>query len=57
MQEKPNDDLKERLNEVYFENRALKSNLTEAQTNLSLLRSEIASIKQSYEEKCYELEM
>jgi Ras and EF-hand domain-containing protein len=56
-QEKPNDDLKERLNEVYFENRALKSNLTEAQTNLSLLRSEMASIKQNYEEKCYELEM
>ena len=57
MNDKPNDDLKARMEEVCNENRSLRCNLTEAQTNLSLLRTEITTIKQNYEEKCYELEM
>jgi len=55
-QEKPtSDDLRARLDELNEENRSLKRSLTDAQTNLALQRSEVASLKAQCEEKCYEL--
>lgn len=44
------------MDELNHENRQLKSALTDAQTNLAILRSEIASLRQQYEEKRDELE-
>lgn len=56
-QDKPSEEIKSRLEETVYENRHLRSNLTDAQTSLAVMRSEIATLRQLYEEKCYELEM
>ena len=48
-------DFKTRLEDVQQENRFLKTNLTDSQTNLALLKSELTTLKHEYEEKCYEL--
>ncbi len=52
----PADDTKARLDELTQENRHLRSALTDAQTNLALLRSEIATVRQQFDEKKDELE-
>ena len=49
------DDVKARLDELTEENRSLKRCLTDAQTTLALQRSEVATVKSQWEEKCYEL--
>ncbi|GFO19087.1 ras and EF-hand domain-containing protein [Plakobranchus ocellatus] len=49
--------LKKRLEEIQQENRVLKSELTDAQTNLALIRSQMTSVKQKLEEKNHELEV
>ncbi|CAD5124998.1 DgyrCDS13238 [Dimorphilus gyrociliatus] len=54
--EKDNGDFKSQMEDLKSENRFLKNNLTDCQTKLALLRSEMTQIKQKYEEKCYELE-
>ncbi|XP_050411292.1 ras and EF-hand domain-containing protein homolog isoform X5 [Patella vulgata] len=46
--------LKAKLDELNYENRNYKSELTDAQTNLALVRSELASIRQQFKEKCHE---
>ncbi|KAK6184047.1 hypothetical protein SNE40_002224 [Patella caerulea] len=46
--------LKAKLDELNYENRNYKSDLTDAQTNLALVRSELASIRQQFKEKCHE---
>jgi len=48
-------DVRARLDELTEENRSLKRSLTDAQTTLALQRSEVATIKAQWEEKCYEL--
>ena len=55
-EEKPTDEIKARLDEISEENRFLQSKLTDAQTKLALLRCELATTKQTMEEKCYELQ-
>ena len=52
----PSDEHKARMDELNAENRQLKSAFTDAQTNLAILRSEIATLRQQYEEKRDELE-
>ena len=47
---------KKRIEELTGDNRGLKNNLTEAQTNLAIIRSELATLRQEYEEKCREIE-
>jgi exoribonuclease II len=54
--EKPNDDLKARLEELIQENRLLKRSVNDAQTSVALQRSEVATLRVQLEEKCYELE-
>lgn len=54
--EKENGDSKSQIDDLKSENRFLKNNLTDCQTKLALLRSEMTQLKQKYEEKCYELE-
>ncbi|CAL1534753.1 unnamed protein product [Lymnaea stagnalis] len=49
--------LKKRLEEIASENRMLKSELTDAQTNLALIRSQMTAVKQQLDEKNYELEV
>ncbi|XP_055899971.1 ras and EF-hand domain-containing protein-like isoform X8 [Biomphalaria glabrata] len=49
--------LKKRLEEIGSENRMLKSELTDAQTNLALIRSQMTTVKQQLDEKNYELEI
>jgi len=51
----PSDDVRARLDELTEENRSLKRCLTDAQTTLALQRSEVATVKAQWEEKCYEL--
>lgn len=48
--------LKSRVDELSQENRQLRSQLTDAQTNLTLTRSELTTLKQHYEEKSHDLE-
>ena len=40
-----------------FANRQLQSELTDAQTNLVLMKGDFAAIKQQFNEKAHELEM
>lgn len=49
--------LRLRVDELLQENRQLKSDVTDSQTNLALLRSELATLRQGYEDKCHELKM
>ncbi|CAG5134148.1 unnamed protein product [Candidula unifasciata] len=49
--------LKKRLEEILTENRMLKSDLTDAQTNLALVKSQMTTVKQQLEVKNYELEV
>lgn len=49
--------LKKRLEEMLVENRMLKSELTDAQTNLALMKSQMSTVKHQLEEKNYELEL
>ena len=48
-------DMRRRLEDQLTENRVLKSDVTDAQTNQAILRSELASLRQQYEDKCREL--
>ncbi|XP_064599676.1 ras and EF-hand domain-containing protein homolog [Liolophura sinensis] len=50
-------ELKSRLEELYHENRHMKSSLTDAQTSLALARSELATMRQEYKDKCHELQI
>jgi len=52
----PSSDLKSRVDELTHENRQLRSQLTDAQTNLALTKSELISLKQNYDEKSHELD-
>ncbi|XP_074660669.1 ras and EF-hand domain-containing protein homolog isoform X3 [Tubulanus polymorphus] len=47
--------LKDRIEDMSTENRYLKSDLTDAQTNLALVRSELTGYRTQYEEKSLEL--
>ena len=47
--------MRERLEDLQSENRFMKSELTDAQTNLALLRSELAQLRQQHEDKVREL--
>ena len=49
--------LKAKVEEMTFANRQLKSELTDAQTNLVLLKGDFATLKQHCNEKSHELEM
>ncbi|XP_060568165.1 ras and EF-hand domain-containing protein homolog isoform X5 [Ruditapes philippinarum] len=49
--------LKGKVEEMTFANRQLKSELTDTQTNLALVKSEFASVKQQLNEKIHELNM
>ncbi|XP_012934807.2 ras and EF-hand domain-containing protein [Aplysia californica] len=49
--------LKKRLEEIHTENRMLKSELTDAQTSLALVKSQMTSVKQQLDEKTYEMEV
>ena len=55
MQSSPSEGLKQKMNEMMDENRTLKSGLTDAQTNLALVRSELATVRQQVEDKNQEL--
>ena len=55
-QEKPNDETRAKLDDLAHDNRFLNSQMTDAQTKLALLRSELATTKQVMEEKTYELQ-
>ena len=43
--------LRKQIDELTVENRSLKSQLTEAQTNLTLARTELMSVKAEYDEQ------
>ncbi|XP_078331588.1 ras and EF-hand domain-containing protein homolog isoform X1 [Crassostrea virginica] len=49
--------VKLKLDELTIENRRLRSELTDAQTNLALVRSEMATVRQQHKDKCQELSM
>lgn len=49
--------LKEKVEEMTFANRQLKSELTDAQTNLALVKSEFANVKHQLNEKIHEIEL
>ena len=49
--------LKSKVEEMTFANRQLQSELTDAQTNLVLMKGDYATIKQQFNEKSHELEM
>lgn len=49
--------LKGQVEEMTFANRQLKSELTDAQTNLALVKGEFATVKQQFNEKIHDLEM
>ena len=54
--DKSNDGFKIRVDELIQENRTLKRSVNEAQTNMALQRSEVATLRVQLEEKCYELD-
>ncbi|XP_062573203.1 ras and EF-hand domain-containing protein homolog isoform X2 [Saccostrea cucullata] len=49
--------VKIKLDELTSENRRLRSELTDAHTNLALVRSELATVRQQHKDKCQELGM
>lgn len=49
-------EMKTKLNEMSLENRHLKSNLTDQQTNMALIKAELARLQQEYNERCVDLE-
>lgn len=49
--------MRNRLEDIQSENRTLKSELTDSQTNLALVRSELISFRQQFQEKCRELDL
>lgn len=49
--------VKIKLDELTGENRRLRSELTDAHTNLALVRSELATVRQQHKEKCQEVSM
>ncbi|XP_061182905.1 ras and EF-hand domain-containing protein homolog isoform X2 [Saccostrea echinata] len=49
--------VKIKLDELTSENRRLRSELTDAHTNLALVRSELATVRQQHKDKCQELTM
>lgn len=49
--------LKTRVEEYQLENRQLRSELTDTQTNLALVKGELVSTKQQFHEKSRELEV
>ncbi|KAL3843164.1 hypothetical protein ACJMK2_021115 [Sinanodonta woodiana] len=49
--------LRGKVEEMTFANRQLKSELTDAQTNLALLKSELAASQQAHKEKIHELNL
>lgn len=49
--------LKAKVEEMTFANRQLRSELTDAQTNLVLMKGDFATVKQQLNEKSHELEM
>ena len=51
------EEIKVQFDEICHSNRTLQSHLTDAQTNLALMRSELAQLRQSYVEKCRDLEL
>ena len=51
------EEMKVQFDELCHSNRTLQSHLTDAQTNLAVMRSELAQLRQSYAEKCRDLEL
>ena len=51
------EEMKTQFDEICHSNRSLQSHLTDAQTNLALMRTELAQLRQSYAEKCRDLEL
>lgn len=49
--------IRKRLEDIQSENRTLKSELTDSQTNLALVRSELTSFRQQFHEKVHELNL
>ena len=49
--------LKGQVEEMTFANRQLKSELTDAQTNLALTKGEFATVKQQLIEKVHDVEL
>ena len=49
--------MKKRLEDIQCENRVLKSDLTDAQTSLAYVKSQMTSVKQQLDEKNFELEV
>jgi chromosome segregation ATPase len=49
--------LQKSLNDISVENRQLKSELTDCKTNMAIVRTEMSTYKQSYQEKARELHM
>ncbi len=56
MKQSPSEALKTKVDELTSENRHMRSSMTDGQTNLAILRSEIATLRQQYEEKSEEVE-
>ena len=52
----PSEETKAKLDELMVENRQLRSSFTDAQTNLAIVRSELATLRQQFDEKCDDLE-
>ncbi len=49
-------EMKQKLSEMNLENRHLKSNLTDQQTNMALIKAELARLQQEYNERCVDME-
>jgi len=49
--------LKAQTEEMTFANRQLRSDLTDAQTNLALVKGELANAKQQLNDKAHEIDM
>ena len=52
----PDDETRSRLSQLMDDNRTMRSNLTDAQTNLALTRSELSTIRQQFDDKCREIQ-
>ena len=52
----PIEDQRSRLDDMLNENLTLRSKLTDAQTNLTLLRSDVATLKHEYNNRVGQLE-
>ena len=49
--------LQKHLNDISVENRQLKSELTDTKTNMAVVRTELSTYKQQYQDKVRELHL